>query len=1259
MSSLSKTEIAPMQTLAQKIQALAEISFDLAQTASFDALYEKAITLGRTQLGFDRLGLSLYEAETNTMVGAFCTDGQGHLRDERASRQKVENPAILDILNQKQRYMVWEDTPLLDDGQEIGWGWKALALLWDNDQVIGWLVADNLLTQKPFEQQDVDILLLYSTQLGQIIAVKRHELAMQQAKGEIQAQADSLSIINRIADTLYRSQNLEEVVQEATNFILGYTKAPAIAIFSLNAEENNLHLLASQGFTEETLAVGSRLPVEGSLSGLAVVQKSLITSEDMLADERLAKSVHKMLIAQNLQTAVSIPMVFQDTVWGVINLLFDRKLNLTQQARETLLTIGKTIGLALYNAQRVTQIETEIRAKELLEKQNQEALQVRSQQLAISQAISQAQTENEIISIIVHESACFPQVGVAFFLMETIEDGAVYELINYQTNESGLTPLPLGSRLSSRDMPELLDSPEPVIIHNAAADPLLQTGARRMARQVGIASWAVFPLASGGERLGLLMVASPEEAFFQENRAAIYNAIAEHGATALRATRLFQTTQETLRRRGKEVALSTQIAQEIAAATDLRDLYQRVVNQIHELFGYYHTQLLRYDNALETIALVYGHGKVGQEMLELNHSIPMNVGIIGAAAATGKSILRPNLLSDETWQPNTLLPQTKGELAVPIKLRNEVLGVLDVQSNKADQLDENDLLLLEGLCGQIAVAIESTRLRQEMEANLRELTTLQRYMSREAWQAYKQSRQNIAGYLFDQTGVTPLERKAALAGSENGQAENLVTAPLRIRGENFGSIGIMDDPQQPLSEAELSLLQSVTEQISEALEAARLFEQTQDALLEQERLTSELETVAQVTTAASTILEVENLLQVVVDLAKTSFNLYHTHIYMLDSDNETLTLKAGAGNVGRLMTLEGRTIHIQAESLVARAARTREVVVENDVLKIVDFLPHPLLPKTRSEMAVPMIVGNQLIGILDLQADQAGWFTEEDVKTQRTLATQVAVAVENATLYAEQVETAEKLRQVDQIKSEFLASMSHELRTPLNSIIGFADVLLEGLDGDLNERMEQDVKLIRNSGTHLRELIGDILDMSKIEAGRMELRYEMVDIRELANDVIATAMPLAQEKNLDLYTRIADDVPPIEADRTRMRQIMWNITGNAIKFTEKGSVSLSMQVEDTHLLIGIHDTGIGIRPEDIEIVFEQFRQIDGSLNRRAGGTGLGMPITKKLVELHGGKIWVESDLGKGTTFWFTIPMEQSRAELAKTGPLPEISASPR
>lgn len=720
--------------------------------------------------------------------------------------------------------------------------------------------------------------------------------------------------------------------------------------------------------------------------------------------------------------------------------------------------------------------------------------------------------------------------------------------------------------------------------------------------------------------------------------------------------------KESLERRSHQVRLSTQITQEIAVAPNLPYLYNRVVTLVKEAFGYYHVQILQHDPALDVMALVVGYGSIGEQMTAMHHSMPMGVGLIGTAAITGQTVLRPVTESDPHWQPNPLLPDTRGEIAVPIKMGDSILGVLDIQHDVPGALDENDQILLEGLCGQIAVAIESTRLRQEMEDRLRELDSLQRYMSREGWENYQSDNKvQVNGFLYSKVGVQPLDKaqSTAVPSFAKGNAQNKTNLPLLVRGHSIGVIGIEDDPEQPLSAQDNDFLDAVARQVAEALEAARLFEQTQDALSGQEQLASELRTVAEVSTAASTILEVDNLLQTVVELVKLRFSLYHAHIYLVDEASNSLVLRAGAGDIGQIMVLEGRSIRFNADSLVARSARTRKGFIENDVRKIVDFLPHPLLPHTRAEMAVPLIVGSRLIGVMDLQSDKVGFFSEEAMQVQRTLASQIAVAVQNAAMYAIQVETSSKLREVDRLKSEFLASMSHELRTPLNSIIGFADVLLEGLDGDLNERMEQDVGLIKDSGTHLRDLIGDILDMSKIEAGRMELRYEEIDVRRLAHDILATANPLVQEKQLELILELDEAVGTITADRTRLRQVLWNIMGNAIKFTEKGSVTLAMELEKEMVRVSIRDTGIGIKPEDIGVVFEQFRQVDGSLNRSVGGTGLGMPITKKLIELHGGQIGVESVPGQGSTFWFTLPVEKPKAlrEKVGTGPLPGLGLS--
>ncbi len=228
----------------------------------------------------------------------------------------------------------------------------------------------------------------------------------------------------------------------------------------------------------------------------------------------------------------------------------------------------------------------------------------------------------------------------------------------------------------------------------------------------------------------------------------------------------------------------------------------------------------------------------------------------------------------------------------------------------------------------------------------------------------------------------------------------------------------------------------------------------------------------------------------------------------------------------------------------------------------------------------------------------------------------------------------------DRIKSSFLATMSHELRTPLNSIIGFTGILLMGLVGQLSQEQDKQLNMIQDSARHLLELINDVLDISKIEAGQIELAHEPFDMRATIQQSVDKIMPFAEKKGLALTIMIAPSVGQITGDRRRVEQILINLLNNAVKFTEQGQVHIESQVEETSLVTRVIDTGIGIRSEDIDALFKPFRQVDSGITRQYDGTGLGLSICKRLVETMGGRIWVESEWGKGSTFAFSLPIER-------------------
>jgi len=234
-------------------------------------------------------------------------------------------------------------------------------------------------------------------------------------------------------------------------------------------------------------------------------------------------------------------------------------------------------------------------------------------------------------------------------------------------------------------------------------------------------------------------------------------------------------------------------------------------------------------------------------------------------------------------------------------------------------------------------------------------------------------------------------------------------------------------------------------------------------------------------------------------------------------------------------------------------------------------------------------------------------------------------------------EAEERAKSADRMKSAFLATMSHELRTPLNSIIGFTGILLQGLAGPLNEEQTKQLEMVRHSATHLLNLINDVLDVSKIEAGQLEIYPTVVEVREVVEAAERTVRPMAEGKGLRFTVSISPEVGTVVTDRKRLEQVLLNLLSNAVKFTETGEVSLECAYEGDRLLFCVRDTGVGIKAEDIEKLFQPFRQLDMSATRIHEGTGLGLSICKRLVEMMGGEIGVESEFGKGSAFYFYIP----------------------
>jgi len=478
--------------------------------------------------------------------------------------------------------------------------------------------------------------------------------------------------------------------------------------------------------------------------------------------------------------------------------------------------------------------------------------------------------------------------------------------------------------------------------------------------------------------------------------------------------------------------------------------------------------------------------------------------------------------------------------------------------------------------------------------------------------------------------------------------------PLKIGERVLGAMDVQSLEINAFNEDDVSVLQTLTDQISVGIDNARSYQLAQTAIEETRRRVQDLTTLSQASQSlASAPLELGEVALIIVEQLNAVVKI-NTSIAISLKDgidpNYLSTIISSVYDEEQGVIKEDDpekwNFSLSEFPATAKVINTQKPLVIH--ISNPDADPNELAYMSQQSVGtllmLPLVLKGQAIGVIEIETLKEEYkYTDDEINLLSTLANQAAISLENARLYEEQIETAEQLRELDQLKSQFLANMSHELRTPLNSIIGFSRVIMKGIDGPVTDHQQQDLSAIYNAGQHLLKMINDILDVSKIDAGKMELSFEDVNVVDIISSVLSTARGLVKDKPIELITAIEDDLPIITADSTRIRQILLNLISNATKFTDRGSITVSarQQLNDKgtpEVYIGITDTGIGIPPEDQKKLFEPFVQVDGSPTRTTGGTGLGLSITRMLVEMHRGEIGLESEVNKGSNFFFTLPI---------------------
>jgi signal transduction histidine kinase len=429
---------------------------------------------------------------------------------------------------------------------------------------------------------------------------------------------------------------------------------------------------------------------------------------------------------------------------------------------------------------------------------------------------------------------------------------------------------------------------------------------------------------------------------------------------------------------------------------------------------------------------------------------------------------------------------------------------------------------------------------------------------------------------------------------------------------------------------------------------SRLEQKVEERTRDLEQSVGELRALEEIARALASSLELGAVLETIVARAVELAGADAGAIFRYEPAERSFRLAEAVGVDADFADKVRATPIAEKETVMGESAARREPMSIPDLAAAPEY---PLRDAViaagfHSVLIVPLVGTEEILGSLLAVRKRTGDFSPNTVTLMRRLADQSVLAMHNARLFREIAEKSRQLGIASQHKSQFLANMSHELRTPLNAVLGYAELLLDGLYGELPEKAVRVLERMQANGKHLLGLINDVLDLSKIEAGQFKLALEDYSIKSVVNSVVAATESLAQAKGLELATEVAPDLPTGCGDERRLTQVLLNIVSNAVKFTEQGRIDIHAEATDGYFHLAVRDTGPGIAPEDQARIFEEFQQVDNSLTRQKGGTGLGLAISKHLIEMHGGSLTLESALGSGSTFHIHLPVHAAAPDLA-------------
>ena len=787
------------------------------------------------------------------------------------------------------------------------------------------------------------------------------------------------------------------------------------------------------------------------------------------------------------------------------------------------------------------------------------------------------------------------------------------------------------------------------IINNTTSDPRAIT--IKGTDDVSDEHLMAAPIMSQGILNGLLVVwrigAGGE---FTTTELKFIESLAQQGAIAVENARLFDETK----RRSEELASLNEIISAASQTLDTKTILESVMNKVLEISSFDGGLITIFNDTRGKLERAIRIGMPGKSPNDPAQGLEGS--LCDRVYKSGEAMAIQDISTDAPADVNVqgdVAAGLHGYIGIPVKSKGRILGTLCIFRYKNELIPENIFNLVSTIGGQLGFTLENARLFDEsrkFRLGLERSGDAVFMTDREGTIVYANpSFEKVYGYPLDEViGQNPRIIKSGVIPQDQYKHfwETLLNKGT-ISGElvnkrKDGRLIPIDGTNSPILDENGNILGFLA--IHSDITERKEYEESLSRRNEYLAASSEIGRLV------TSTLDLDAIFERSVNLVVERFGYYHAAIFLIDESGFNAILQEATGSAGQKLKEREHSLPVGSRSTVGEATRSGEVVIVNNTALESLHKPNPLLPETKAEAALPLRVGSRIIGALDIQSTEIEAFSEDDIAILQLLTDQIAIGIDNARSYNLAQQAVEEMREVDRLKSQFLANMSHELRTPLNSIIGFARVILKGIDGPTTELQQQDLTAIFNSGQHLLGLINDILDLSRIEAGKMELTFDQVNIAELITSVMSTAVGLIKDKPIQLKHEIMDDLPLARADAMRIRQVLINFLSNAAKFTEDGQIIVKAHVEDSAkeqpmIRVSVTDTGPGIALEDQSKLFQPFSQVDASLTRKVGGSGLGLSICQHLIQMHGGQIGLQSAINQGSTFYFSVPVFQEISEI--------------